>query len=104
MTIQEQSILLVEDDDNDAELISMAFNRSKIRNPLIRVRDGVEALAYLFGQEGHREKNDLPAVILLDLDLPRISGVEVLKQVRANEHTQYLPIVILTPLATARID
>jgi len=98
MTIQEQTILLVEDNDDDAELAVMAFHRANITNPLIRARDGVEALDYLFGRGKHadRDVSDLPAVTLLDLNLPKVSGLEVLKAIRANERTKHLPIVILT--------
>jgi two-component system response regulator len=98
MMIQEQTILLVEDNDDDAELAMMAFHRAKITNPLIRMRDGVEALDYLFGRGKHaqRDTHDLPAVTLLDLKLPKVNGLEVLKAVRADERTRHLPIVILT--------
>ncbi len=97
MMIQEQTILLVEDNDDDAELAAMAFHRAKITNPLIRARDGVEALDYLFGRGKHAERDisDLPAVTLLDLNLPKVSGLEVLKAIRADERTKHLPIVIL---------
>jgi len=98
MMIQEQTILLVEDNDDDAELAAMAFLRAKITNPLIRARDGVEALDYLFGRGKHakRDVSDLPAVTLLDLNLPKVSGLEVLKAIRADERTKHLPVVILT--------
>jgi two-component system, response regulator len=98
MMIQEQTILLVEDNDDDAELARMAFHRAKFTNPLIRVRDGVEALDYLFGRGQHAERDvrDLPAVTLLDLKLPKMGGLEVLKAVRADERTKHIPIVILT--------
>src|SRR5258708_32257016 len=98
MMIQEQAILLVEDNDDDAELAAIAFHRVKITKPLMRVRDGVEALDYLFGRGKHagRDVSDLPAVTLLDLNLPKISGLEVLKTIRADERTKHLPIVILT--------
>jgi two-component system response regulator len=98
MTIQEQTILLVEDNDDDAELAVMAFQRAKVTNPLIRVRDGVEALDYLFarGKYVGRDVSDLPAVTLLDLKLPKVSGLEVLKAIRADERTRHLPIVILS--------
>jgi two-component system response regulator len=96
--IQKQTILLVEDNDDDAELAAMAFHRAQITNPLIRARDGLEALDYLFGRGKHAERDvsDLPACTLLDLKLPKVSGLEVLKAIRANERTKHLPIVILT--------
>jgi len=98
MMIQEQTILLVEDNDDDAELAVRAFHRAKVTNPMIRVRDGVEALDYLFGRGKHAERDvcDLPAVTLLDLKLPRVSGLQVLKAIRADERTKHLPVVILT--------
>jgi two-component system response regulator len=96
--IKEQTILLVEDNDDDAELTVMAFQRAKITNPMVRARDGVEALDYLFGRGEHagRDVSQLPAVALLDLKLPRVSGLEVLKVIREDERTRHLPIVILT--------
>jgi two-component system, response regulator len=98
MMIQDQTILLVEDNDDDAELAVMAFKRAKITNPMVRARDGVEALDYLFGRGKYAERDigDLPAVTLLDLKLPKISGLEVLKAVRSDQRTKHLPIVILT--------
>ena len=84
MTTEEQMILLVEDNDDDANLTMMALHRAKIKNPLIRVRDGVEALDYLFGRGQHagRDVSELPAVTLLDLNLPKVSGLEVLEAIR----------------------
>ena len=98
MMIDEQTILLVEDNDDDADLTVMAFRSAKITNPLIRARNGVEALDYLFGRGEHagRDVCDLPAVTLLDLNLPNIGGLEVLKAIRADERTKHLPIIILT--------
>jgi two-component system, response regulator len=98
MTVHEQPVLLVEDNDDDAELAVMAFSRAKVVNPLVRMRDGVEALDYLFGRGKHAERNasDLPAVVLLDINLPKLNGLEVLKTIRADERTKRLPVVILT--------
>jgi two-component system response regulator len=88
-------ILLVEDDDDDADLTLMAFREAEIANPVVRVSDGVMALDYLFGSaEGMPTR--LPAVILLDLKLPRVDGIEVLKQLRAAPRTRRLPVVVLT--------
>jgi two-component system response regulator len=94
---QEHTILLVEDNDDDADLTVMAFQRAKITNPIVRARDGVEALDYLFGQGQYsgRDVSVLPTVILLDLKLPKLSGLDVLKAIRADERTQHLPLVIL---------
>jgi CheY-like chemotaxis protein len=95
---KEQNILLVEDDDADAELTLMAFKASRLSNSIVRARDGVEALDYLFGRGNYagRDLNDPPAVVLLDLNLPRMGGLDVLKAIRAAEHTRYLPVVVLT--------
>jgi two-component system response regulator len=91
-----QAILLVEDNDNDAQLTIMAFEKAMIINPIVRVSDGVEALDYLFARAKYAGRVEPPAVVLLDLKLPRIGGLEVLQQVRASAVTQYLPVVILT--------
>ncbi len=91
-------ILLVEDNDDDAELTRMAFERARIANTVIRVRDGVEALDYLFarGSYADREITDLPALVLLDLNLPKVDGIEVLTTIRSHPITRYLPTVVLT--------
>lgn len=94
----EPPILLVEDNDDDAELTSMAFNEAEITNPVVRVRDGVEALDYLMrrGAYAALDSQILPIVVLLDLQLPRVSGLQVLKEIRGNPRTACLPVVILT--------
>lgn len=94
----DQAILLVEDNDDDAELTIRAFKEAEVRVPIVRLADGVEALDYLFARGTHagRDPGELPTVILLDLNLPRIGGLEVLSTVRADPRTQHLPIVILT--------
>ena len=91
-------ILLVEDNDADAELASRAFQRAEIKNPLMRARDGLEALDYLFarGKYAARDPYDLPVFVLLDLNIPKISGLEVLKAIRADERTRHLPIIVLS--------
>jgi two-component system response regulator len=97
MMVSEPVILLVEDNDDDAELTVLAFDRARIRNPVVRARDGVEALDYLFARGCHASRAaTLPAVVLLDLNLPRLGGLEVLRSVRADERTRHLPVVILT--------
>lgn len=91
-------ILLVEDNRDDVELTVRAFKRNNIANELVVARDGVEALDYLFAQGpfSGRDPHHLPAVVLLDLKLPRVSGLEVLRRLRGDPLTQLLPVVILT--------
>jgi two-component system, response regulator len=93
-----QVILLVEDSSDDQELTILALEESNILNPVIVAHDGPEALDYLFGRGAYagRDPLDLPAVMLLDLRLPKLNGLEVLRQVRAAESTRLLPVVILT--------
>ncbi len=96
--MKEQPILLVEDNKDDVELTLMAFSQARITNPVVIAQDGVEALDYLFGQGRHegRDTRQQPVVILLDLKLPRLGGLEVLESLRADERTKYVPVVILT--------
>lgn len=96
--MSDKSILLVEDNPDDAALTVHALESNKIGNTLVIARDGVEALDYLFctGPYAERDPNDIPAVVLLDLKLPKIDGLEVLRRIRAEEHTRLLPVVILT--------
>lgn len=91
-------ILLVEDNPNDAELALHAFKRYKISNNIHVVRDGAEALDFVFcaGDYAARNVNNRPKVILLDLKLPKVDGLEVLRQIRENEHTHNIPVVVLT--------
>lgn len=91
-------ILLVEDNPDDEALTVRALNKNKIANNLAVVRDGVEALDFLFctGPYSERDPHDMPEVILLDLKLPKVDGLEVLRRIRADERTRLLPIVILT--------
>ncbi len=94
----QREILLVEDEDADADLASRAFRHAETANSLVRVRDGVEALDYLFarGKFASRDVHDLPMFILLDLNIPKVSGLEVLAEIRANARTRHLPVIILT--------
>jgi CheY-like chemotaxis protein len=94
----EKNILLVEDNPDDELLTLMAFKDNNIKNEVIVARDGEEALDYLFGTGKYKDRNPmfLPQIILLDLKLPKIDGLEVLKQIRSNELTKLLPVVILT--------
>jgi two-component system response regulator len=92
-----RTILLVEDNPSDVDLAKRAFQKSMILNPLEVAEDGQEALDYLFHTGKHAgKKHEPPALILLDLKLPLIGGLEVLKRIRANESTRRLPVVILT--------
>ncbi|MFP5373961.1 MAG: response regulator [Gammaproteobacteria bacterium] len=93
-----KDILLVEDNPDDVELTRIAFDEAKIANRLIVVSDGVEALDYLFARGAHadRDPDDLPSIVLLDLNLPKVDGREVLQAIRADERTKTLPVVVLT--------
>jgi CheY-like chemotaxis protein len=91
-------ILLVEDNSDDEALTLRAFRKNNIRNEIVVARDGVEALDYLFGTGAHagRDPASLPQVVLLDLKLPKIDGLEVLRRIRGEPRTAFLPVVILT--------
>jgi two-component system response regulator len=96
--LEEKIILLVEDNPDDVTLTERALKKSRIVNKLVVAKDGVEALDYLFGggNWAGRDLSNMPEVVLLDLKLPKIDGLEVLKRIRANKHTKLLPVVILT--------
>lgn len=97
MKIQLNRILLVEDNENNLELTVDALKKNSLANELDVVRDGAEALDYLFCNGNWKtRKSGNPAVILLDLKLPKISGLEVLKKIRETEQTKMIPVVILT--------
>jgi two-component system response regulator len=91
-------ILLVEDNPDDEKLTLRAFKKKNVLNPVVVARDGQEALDYLFATGAHagRDVTELPSVILLDLKLPRIDGLEVLKRVRGDSRTRHVPVVVLT--------
>jgi CheY-like chemotaxis protein len=93
-----KSILLVEDNPDDEALAIRALKRHHISNEIVVARDGVEALDYLFGRGIHagRDTTSKPTVVLLDLKLPRVDGLEVLRQLRADDRTRLLPVVVLT--------
>jgi two-component system response regulator len=88
-------ILLVEDNSSDEKLTVLAFKSCGVANEVVVVRDGVEALDYLLGPQGDTPRV-LPAVVLLDVNLPKVDGLEVLRRLRAEERTRILPIVMLT--------
>lgn len=94
----EVEILLVEDNMTDAELIIRALRKVNLANNLVHVKDGAEALEFIFATGGfaEREKKNVPKVILLDIKMPKVDGIEVLRQVRANSETRLIPIVIMT--------
>ena len=89
-------ILLVEDNPDDVALTIRALKSHNITNDVIVAQDGVQALEYLFGPDGGPGADELPAVILLDLKLPKVNGMQVLQRIRADERTRLLPVVILT--------
>jgi len=91
-------ILLVEDNPSDVGLTQRALAKSHVANELVVAEDGQEALDYLFGAGAYagREVTELPTLVLLDLKLPRVGGLEVLRQIRADQRTRRLPVVILT--------
>jgi CheY-like chemotaxis protein len=96
--MKDKMILLVEDNPDDEALTVRALNKNKIANNLAVARDGVEALDFLFctGPYSDRNPNEMPEVVLLDLKLPKVGGLEVLRQIRADERTRMLPVVVLT--------
>lgn len=98
MKRKEKIILLVEDNPDDELLTLMAFKDNNITNEVVVAHDGVEALDFLFGNENGNqpEEDNLPQVILLDLNLPKVNGLEVLQQIRSHPRTRLLPVVILT--------
>ena len=93
-----KTILLVEDNADDEALTIRALKKNNIMNEVVVAHDGAEALEYLFGTGKHASRNTslMPEVILLDLKLPKIDGLEVLRRLRADEHTELLPVVVLT--------
>ena len=97
----QKEILLVEDNPDDVELTRIAFEEAKVANLLRVVNDGAEALDYLFARGKHADRDPaaLPSLVLLDLNLPKVDGREVLQAIRGNEATHTLPVVVLTTSA-----
>ena len=97
MSEENKTILLVEDNDDDVTLTLRAFKRSHLMNPVVVVRDGVEALDFLFARGAYGDRGTaLPTIVILDLKLPKLDGLGVLKAMRADPRTALLPTVILT--------
>jgi two-component system, response regulator len=96
--MSEKMILLVEDSADDEELTTRALRQAKIANEIVVARDGAEALDFLFGEGAYagRDVSRAPAVVLLDLKLPKLSGLDVLNRLRADPRTRLVPVVILT--------
>jgi two-component system response regulator len=98
MTMGEMTILLVEDNSDDEFLILRALRMENIVNQIAVVRDGAEALDYCFctGSYADRDPNDAPTLVILDLKLPKVDGLEVLRRIRADDRTKNLPVVVMT--------
>jgi CheY-like chemotaxis protein len=98
ISMETKKILLVEDNEDDIVLTLRAFKKNNICNEIIVARDGAEALDYLFGMGEYdgRDMGEMPAIILLDLNLPKVDGLEVLHRIRTNENTRLLPVIVLT--------
>jgi two-component system, response regulator len=96
--MSERYILLVEDNPDDEELTLLSLRKNNLAHDIVVVRDGVEAIEFLFGngQYAHRDVSHVPTVILLDLKLPKLDGLGVLKRLRAEDRTRTLPVVVLT--------
>ena len=96
--MQQKTLLLVEDNPDDEALTLRALKKYNLANQIVVARDGQEALDYLFGEGPYqgRDTGELPQVILLDLKLPKVSGLQVLEQLRAAPHTRHIPVVVLT--------
>ena len=91
-------ILLIEDDEDDASLTIMALKRKNLVNNLIRLKDGVQAIDFVFsqGEFADRPLNEFPKVILLDLKMPKMSGIDVLRRIKSDSRTKHIPVVVLT--------
>ncbi len=98
MTITEAEILLVEDSPEDADLAVHALRREKLANNIVIARDGEEALDFLFCRAGYADRSfeHPPKLVLLDLKLPKVGGIEILKQIKSDPRTKTIPVVILT--------
>lgn len=99
MTKHSVEILLVEDNLNDAELAIRELKKHHMANHLVHVKDGAEALDFIFGRNNYASRNeqtDLPKVVLLDIQMPKVNGIEVLRELKSNSLTKHMPVVVLT--------
>jgi CheY-like chemotaxis protein len=96
--MSDRLIMVVEDNPDDEELTLRALRQGKVANEIVVTRDGAEALEFMFGTGKYRDRDlsKMPAVILLDLKLPKLSGLDVLQRLRADERTKFVPVVVLT--------
>lgn len=95
-SVEPTRILLVEDDPNDLELVNLAFESYNFANHIDVVSDGEQALTYLFGEDGNSLRPFLPRLILLDLKLPKVNGIEVLRHIRSHPRTRHVVVVVMT--------
>ena len=95
---REIEILLVEDSDSDAEMTIRALKKNNLANQLLHLKDGAQALDFLFAEGAYagREMGSIPKVVLLDLKMPKVSGIEVLERIKSDERTRKIPVVVLT--------
>jgi two-component system response regulator len=96
--VDDATILLVEDNPDDVELTMIAFRKAEISNPLVVARDGIEAQEYLFaqGSHAHRDPAAMPGLVLLDLKMPRLGGIDFLRSMREHPATRLIPVVVFT--------
>lgn len=100
----EIELVIVEDDPNDAELLARVFKKHRITNKIVLLKDGAEALDFFFAQAEHtiREVDHKPQIIILDLKLPKVTGIEVLQKIKSDERTKRIPVVVLTSSKESR--
>lgn len=103
-SIHDVDVLLVEDNYDDANLVIRELKKRKLANNLIHLTDGEQALAFIFGREqfAERKVNDKPKVILLDLKMPKVDGLQVLREIRKDDRTKFIPVVVMTSSAEDR--
>jgi two-component system, response regulator len=96
--VDKRTVLVVEDNPNDSELLVTALKKCRITNPVVTVKDGLEAIQYLFalGRYELRNADEAPAVVLIDLNIPKVDGLEVLRRMRADYRTKLIPVAIFT--------